>query len=117
MGRDMLQSLGIDLDSKESSITWKNNQAHIKTVDVTLAKHLANVEVMKTIAENMSRILDTKYCKVDLQIDAVNQFTTLGTEKKKKELNKQIKQKPYPIPEIQDILLKWKVFSMQLHWT
>eukprot|EP00957_Ditylum_brightwellii_P190364 14491347-Ditylum_brightwellii.AAC.1 len=59
----------------------------MKSADTILVEHLANVEVMKTIAENMAKILDATYCKVDLQKDIVDQCTTLGTEDKEKLLH------------------------------
>eukprot|EP00957_Ditylum_brightwellii_P052561 3985506-Ditylum_brightwellii.AAC.3 len=61
LGRDILQELGIDLDFKENNITWGDYQADMKSADITLAEHLANIEVMKTVEENMANILDGKY--------------------------------------------------------
>eukprot|EP00957_Ditylum_brightwellii_P209375 15361474-Ditylum_brightwellii.AAC.1 len=40
LDRDVLQELGINLDFKENSITWGDYQANMKSVDVTLAKHV-----------------------------------------------------------------------------
>eukprot|EP00957_Ditylum_brightwellii_P189171 14399590-Ditylum_brightwellii.AAC.1 len=51
LGRDVLQSPGIDLDLKENNITWDDYQADMKSSDFTLAKYLANVEVTKTISK------------------------------------------------------------------
>eukprot|EP00957_Ditylum_brightwellii_P177030 13486579-Ditylum_brightwellii.AAC.1 len=62
-GRDMPQELGIDIDFKESNITWGYYQANMKSTEVILAEHVANIKVTKTIAENVSKILDDKYCK------------------------------------------------------
>eukprot|EP00957_Ditylum_brightwellii_P180266 13732035-Ditylum_brightwellii.AAC.1 len=50
LGRDVLQELGINLDFKESNITWGNYQASMKSADITLVKHVANVEASRTKA-------------------------------------------------------------------
>eukprot|EP00957_Ditylum_brightwellii_P040031 3029601-Ditylum_brightwellii.AAC.1 len=61
LGRDVLQELGIDLDFKESSITWGDYQANMKSADVTLSEHVANIEATKVVAADISKILDAKY--------------------------------------------------------
>eukprot|EP00957_Ditylum_brightwellii_P120323 9180763-Ditylum_brightwellii.AAC.1 len=55
----------------------------MKSADITMAEHLANVEASRIVAENMAKIVDTKYCKVDLQSDIVDQSSTLNTKDRK----------------------------------
>eukprot|EP00957_Ditylum_brightwellii_P039640 2998706-Ditylum_brightwellii.AAC.1 len=66
LGRDMLQSLGIELEFKENNTTWDDYQADMKFADITLADHLANIEVPKIIVKNMANMLDPKYRRVNL---------------------------------------------------
>eukprot|EP00957_Ditylum_brightwellii_P203186 15333574-Ditylum_brightwellii.AAC.1 len=56
----------------------------MKLAGVTMIEHLANVEASTTVAENMTKILDAKYCKINLQTDVVDQCNTLSTGNKKK---------------------------------
>eukprot|EP00957_Ditylum_brightwellii_P123593 9422669-Ditylum_brightwellii.AAC.1 len=62
LGRDVLQELGIDLDLK-NSITWEDYQANMKSADVTLAEHVANIEATKSAAADIAKRLDVKYQK------------------------------------------------------
>eukprot|EP00957_Ditylum_brightwellii_P019883 1500190-Ditylum_brightwellii.AAC.1 len=56
----------------------------MKSADVMMAEHLGNVEASRKVAESMAKIVDTKYCKVDLQTDIVDQCNTLRTKDKEK---------------------------------
>eukprot|EP00957_Ditylum_brightwellii_P124225 9468950-Ditylum_brightwellii.AAC.2 len=53
----------------------------MKSADVTMAEQLANMETIRTVADNMAKILDTKYCKVNLQMGVIDQCTTLNTKR------------------------------------
>eukprot|EP00957_Ditylum_brightwellii_P041699 3157774-Ditylum_brightwellii.AAC.1 len=74
LGRGILQELGIEQDFKENNIMWGNYQADMKAADITLAKHIANVEASRIVAENIAKIPDGKYCKVALQTDVLDQY-------------------------------------------
>eukprot|EP00957_Ditylum_brightwellii_P211015 15365667-Ditylum_brightwellii.AAC.1 len=86
VGRDLLKELGNNLDFKENNIMWGDYQTDMKSADITMAEHLANMEASRTVAENMAKILEAKYCKVNLQTDVVDQCTTLNAKDKKKSL-------------------------------
>eukprot|EP00957_Ditylum_brightwellii_P164644 12535686-Ditylum_brightwellii.AAC.1 len=80
LGRDLLQELGIDLDFKENSITWGDYQANMKSPDIALEKHVANIETTKAAAADIAKILDAKYHKIDLHTDKHEELlnSTLG---------------------------------------
>eukprot|EP00957_Ditylum_brightwellii_P124110 9460667-Ditylum_brightwellii.AAC.1 len=86
LGRDVQQSLGIEPDFKQNNIIWDDCLADMKFADVTLAECLNNTEVTKMITENMSKVLDAKYRKVDLHREVVNQCSTLEEVDKEKSL-------------------------------
>eukprot|EP00957_Ditylum_brightwellii_P129793 9900379-Ditylum_brightwellii.AAC.1 len=56
----------------------------MKSADITMAEHLASIESSRILAENMAKILDSKYSKVNVQTDIVNHCTTLNTKDKEK---------------------------------
>eukprot|EP00957_Ditylum_brightwellii_P042894 3247141-Ditylum_brightwellii.AAC.1 len=57
----------------------------MKSADITLADYLANIEAINTAAD-IAKIFDTKYQKVDLQKNTVDQCNMLNTKEEEKSL-------------------------------
>eukprot|EP00957_Ditylum_brightwellii_P129725 9896023-Ditylum_brightwellii.AAC.1 len=59
----------------------------MKLADITLTEHVANVEATKAAAAYIAKLLDAKYCKVDLHRDVVDLCMMVHTEEKEKLLH------------------------------
>eukprot|EP00957_Ditylum_brightwellii_P154396 11748741-Ditylum_brightwellii.AAC.1 len=110
LDRDVLQELGIDLDLRKNSIMWGDYQADMKSADITMVEQLVNMEASRTVTENIAKILDNKYCKVNLQADIAYQCSTLNTDNKKKLIHALQKHKEL----FDDTLGTWKDFQYNI---
>ena len=83
IGRDLINSIGLDTSGHEKMTKWPQMTAEIpyKPVDATVEQsfYIAETESMKQDVDRMSRILDAKYSKADLYKIAKN-VKTLNTE-------------------------------------
>eukprot|EP00957_Ditylum_brightwellii_P096054 7317889-Ditylum_brightwellii.AAC.1 len=52
----------------------------MKSADAMLAEYVASAEASRIVAENMAKVLDAKYCKMNLWTDVVDQCNTLKTD-------------------------------------
>ena len=136
IGRDLLRSIGLSLNFKESTITWEHVSIDMTPRDCEIKSHFAIAESnsVKEATGRIKRILDAKYEKANLKqvIKKLNYLTkveqkvllkllqkyetmfdgTLGTYKgsvytiELKDDIKPYRAKPFPIPKVHEATLK-----------